>query len=411
MPMLFFTRKIISPSRLALFALAVNTGLALSFVGLWLVAARQGLFWRADFSAYYTGWKMVIVGTGNQLYDFDLQSRYQQEILQSRSFADGLLPFDYPPHMAWLFAPLAWLPLSVAYGIWSLGQLALLAWFLWLLSRLTTHWEKRERRLMLVSVVAFAPLFYTILLGTFGLMLAVWILQFYIAIKDDRQCASGLWLSLASIKPQSIILLGIFLVAARRWRAILSVAVVGIFFFSVTGLMFGWNIWVDFARVIREVAQLSGEYGIYPKEMYNFRGVLASVLGDDAAEIVSAISLAAFLITILGVLWLWKTSWQKQTDLKFALTICLGLLFNLHLNPQDSLLLVIPAVLFYDTLRQRGLPRQQYAAFALSIPLVFILSEFSIRGSLIIRVPIILLTILTIWIAKTLWDERNYDQS
>ena len=63
----------------ALFIL--NVGLALGNVGLWLSAMRQGLFWRADFTALYTGGTLVQEGQGAHLYDFEVQTRYQQEIL------------------------------------------------------------------------------------------------------------------------------------------------------------------------------------------------------------------------------------------------------------------------------------------------------------------------------------------
>ena len=95
--------------------LILNTGLALSYIGLWAITARQGQFWRADFSAYYTGWAIVRDGLGNQLYDLDLQTRYQQTILEGRSFSDGLLPFTYPPHMALYFSPLAQMRATISF--------------------------------------------------------------------------------------------------------------------------------------------------------------------------------------------------------------------------------------------------------------------------------------------------------
>jgi hypothetical protein len=260
---------------------------------------------------------------------------------------------------------------------------------------------------MFTGVLAFAPLFYTILLGNFGLILAICTLQFYLAIQNNRAAASGLWLAAASVKPQSIVLLGVLLVASRRWRAVLIAGIASALIFTTTGLLLGWRIWLDFARILLEVGQLSGKMGIEPTEMFNLRGLLASLMGEGASGVVSAISLAAFVVTVLGVAWMWQKLDRRPFGLKFALTICLGLLFSLHLYPQDCLLAVIPAVILYDHLRQKGLPHRRYATFVLSSPLIFIAFEFTIRGDWLIRIPILLLAILTLWVARTLWSERT----
>ncbi len=48
---------------------AINAGLALGSLGLWVIAYAQGLTWRADFTSFYTGWSLVIKGLGMNLYD------------------------------------------------------------------------------------------------------------------------------------------------------------------------------------------------------------------------------------------------------------------------------------------------------------------------------------------------------
>jgi len=116
--------------------------------------------------------------------------------------------------------------------------------------------------------------------------------------------------------------------------------------------------------------------------------------------------IASAVLTLL----LWRGPWQPDDpsfELRMALTILLGLLFSLHLNPQDGLILIAPAMLFYDYLRQRDLSRRAYAAFALSCPLVFLVSEFTVRGSLGIRVPVVAMIVLAVWMGKALYDEHR----
>ena len=40
----------------------LNGGLFLVLLCVWLKMAALGLFWRADFTAFYTGWRMVLDG-------------------------------------------------------------------------------------------------------------------------------------------------------------------------------------------------------------------------------------------------------------------------------------------------------------------------------------------------------------
>jgi hypothetical protein len=86
-------------------------------------------------------------------------------------------------------------------------------------------------------------------------------------------------------------------------------------------------------------------------------------------------------------------------------TILLGLLFNPHLHRQDGVMFIAPAVLFYLYLRQRRLPRRAFAVWALTCPLIVLVSEFTIGGSLGIRVPVVLMGVLAVWIGKALAGE------
>lgn len=132
-------------------------GIGFIYAIVWLVAYKNDMLWRADFTAFYTGWTIVREGKGASLYDLNLQAQYQQALLQGRSFYDGVLPFINPPHIALLLSPFAWLPRTTAYFIWSLIQAALLIWLLLLIRRLSALWDLSERRLLFSAVIAFPP--------------------------------------------------------------------------------------------------------------------------------------------------------------------------------------------------------------------------------------------------------------
>ena len=393
----------------SLLALIVNISIALSYINFWRVAIQQDLLWQADFSAFYTGWAIVRDGKGEQLYDFKLQTEYQRNLLGGRSFAGGLLAFNYPPHTALLLMPLAWFPRPVSFWLWTVIQVLLLIWVLQLLARISYDWDAGERRHLYITVLALPSLLFSLLGGSFSLLVLVSLLKYYLALKASCDTRAGLWLALGSIKPQSLILPGIILLSGRRWRAVITLAMIGAVLFFISSMGLGWHIWPDFARVILEVGQTSNRFGIYPENMYNLRGLLTTLL-DAKHSWIAAVSTGLMVASMLFTFWLWNRPWQPQERkfiLHFSFTILMSLFFSPHLNRQDGLLFIIPAVLFYDYLRQRNLPRKAYAVFMLSAPSLFFLSEFILRDRVSIRLPALVIVVLSIWIGWGLWKDRQ----
>jgi Glycosyltransferase family 87 len=389
-------------------ALLLNIGLGLSYVALWGMLAWQGLFWRADFSAYYTGWSIARDGLGEQLYDFDVQTRYQQQILGGRSFSQGLLPYLNPPHATLPFIPLALLPLPAAFAFWTLCQVGLLVWLLRLLLRIAHDWDPLERWLMVSAVVAFPPLLFTFQLGAFSLLILLCVLQYYWSLKQGRDRSSGLWLLLGTVKPQMLLLPGALLISARRWRTLGVALLGGCALVALSGALLGWRSWTGFVDALRTVNGYFGVFGIVPTTMYNFKGTLALILGNDQGLLINQISLVALVMAAAVILLLWRVAWRPDEpafDLRIGFTIMLGLLFNPHLHRQDGVIFIAPAVLFYLYLRQRRLPRRAFAVWALTCPLIVLVSEFTIGGSLGIRVPVVLMGVLAVWIGKALAGE------
>lgn len=377
-------------ARLQRILIASNLGLGLGYVGLWVIAGTQGLFWRADFTGFYTGWAMVRDGLGAQLYDLALQARYQQQLLGGRSFSEGLLPFTYPPHTAVLFVPLTWAPLSYAFWIWTLAQGILLVWLFRLLHKLAPGLQSHERWLLLTATVAFPPLFLNFLLGHFSLWLLVCLLQFYWTLKHGREGLAGLWLVLGTFKPQAMLLAGISLLAARRWRALASAGLIGGCLALFSSMVLGWECWIGFLQSVRFSTSCFGIFGINPTKMYNLKGTLALILGNNEGVLINWISGTALIATIILTFRIWRGPWQPDApsfELRMALTLLLGVLFSPHLNPPDALMLIAPATLFYIYLRHQQLPCFRYVAFALACPFAFLIGENTIGGRLGIRIP------------------------
>ena len=401
-----------SIARLQRVGISVNLALGLSYIVLWLIAGAQGLFWNVDFSMFYTGGTLIREGLGRQLYDLELQTQYQQELLQGHQFSEGLrlLPYNYPPYVALFFALFTQVSLPTAFLIWAAVQSALLVWLLRLLYQIARPWQPYERWLLLTAVAAFPPLMSTFLLGALSLWILICQLQFYLALKNDKERRGGLWLMLGMVKPQLMLLPSVLILGARRGRALATMLLVGGILIVFVGVWLGWEIWIDFLRTVYWTSTRHDDFGIYPEKMHALKGTLTLLLGNDYGVLINPVSVTALFGAILLALQLWRGPWRPGApdfELRLGLTLLLGLLFSLHLYPHDGLLLVVPATLFYIYLRWRNLPRLAYAVFIVNCPWLFLVGEYAVKGQFGIRIQTLAMVALMIWMCLALYKERR----
>ncbi|HEY7066428.1 MAG TPA: glycosyltransferase family 87 protein [Chloroflexota bacterium] len=386
-------------------ALTFNLCLSAGYVGLWLMLAAQGEFWRADFTGYYTGWLMVADGQGPRLYDVLLQTVYQQATLAGRSFVDGVLPFNYPPYTALPFVPVTLLPLGPAFWAWTAGELALLGVLLRTLWRYTAAWSTSERAILVSGVLAFPPLLWTLQQGAFSLFITLCVLQWYLALKQGHDGRAGAWLAGGLIKPQLIVLPVLMLLVGRRWRAVLVLGAIAALLVLPSLLVLGIPAWIDYLGMVRRMSNLFGAFGINPGDMLNVRGLLAALLGSAHAATINLVTAVVLVGAIVVTAALWRGPWRPQEsefDLRVALTIALGLVTSPYLYPHDALVLIVPVTLAYGYLRAHNLPRRVFAVCVLANPVVFLVSELGLRGVLPVRLGFVAIVVLTVWLAHAL---------
>jgi hypothetical protein len=355
--------------------LALNGGLAVVALLLWLHWAVQGAFWRADFSFFYAAWSMVLDGHGARLYDLDLQREYQNRVVPERGGTALLVPFNHPPHSALALAPLALLPRQAAFYVWAVIQLGLLLLALRFLRVLAADWDPGERRLLLVTVLAFPPLLMTFQQGQYSLLALVCLLGVWRGLRRDRPVAVGFWLVLGSVKPQLVLFPALVLLAGRRWRALGAALALFLPWAVLTTVAFGPSCWWGFVEVLHYSSHQFGGAGIDPLLMYNLKGLYTAVLGGGQAALVNALAGGTLVLAALGTLWAWRSG-SPSLGLGMALTLQAGLLCNPHLYGHDTLTLVLPAALFYDHLRAHDLRACAVGTALLLSPLLFVLDRY-----------------------------------
>jgi len=384
------------------------------YLGLWaalMLTGSEG----ADYTAFYTGWTIVLDGDGANLYDPAFQAEVQKEILGGKTFDAGLNPFNNPPHLVLPFVPLAALPLATSYIVWAAFQVALLGWLLWrLVTRVAVGWTRDERVLLVAASIAAPPLALALLQGSFSLLVTVALLEVYLALCAGGERAAAAWLVVASVKPQAVLTTGVALLAARRWRVLGIAATVGLVLVVAATAVMGVGIWASYLRFLGEYVGSFDVFSVRPSVMWNLRGTLTLLLGPEIdaalASAINTIALMGQIAALVAVAWLWRGPWDPGTRafaLRFALTLVLGLLFSPHLNPHDDLLLVPAGALAYGAVRDRVEGRWFGLALLASPFVVLVLNGLSVNepGSGPIRVPVALMIAFVVALAVFLRRE------
>ena len=369
-------------------------------IAIWIGSVQYNLISGTDFSYFYTAFAIVRSDDAGKLYDLHIQAVYQQELLDL-SPEGGFLPFLYPPFVALFLSILTALPLNTAYYIWSFCQLGLLIWLIFLFNRIFSDWNKQERLLLCLTILAFWPLAITFILGQFSLIILLCLSQMYLAMKDSKTFKAGFWLALMMIKPQTILFPGVITLNKRYWRVAVTASIIFLVLILFSSIFLGFKPWIDYARLLPTMSNYFGEYGFYPNVEYTLKGILSSIMGYSQGNLVSKISNIVLVFGMVFTLYLWLPGiapncpkFKSQFAIMATLSVCL----SLHLYPHDSLILVLPAAIFYDYLRQCNYERKLYSLFILTSPLIFFIAAFkSFNLFGFIRPPVMVIFVLLIW--------------
>jgi hypothetical protein len=390
-----------------------NITLILINMGIWIMAAKQKLFLAADFTSFYTGYYMVRIGAGANLYDPAYQASYQEQFMGGAVFFGGVLLFANPPFVAVIFSPISLLPLNIAFYFWFLVQLVLLIWALRIIYRLFLDWSSHERIILFIAILAYWPLVNDLMLGQFSLLLLIGILQIYIGMKNSQFIRGGLGFLLLAIKPHTLLIPGMMILNKRYWRVAIAATIGGVIIFIFTSIFLGVRPWIQFAQNLLTMSTFFGKLGVEPNSQYTLRGVISNFLGNAQASLTNIISIVILIVGMIAVWLLWLRGVAPDSSkykLYFAFTVILSVFSSLHLYTHDALILVFPAAIFYDYLRQNNYPRKAYSILVLISPLIFFISAFSKSNFFgVIRPPVVIIFVVLIWTIYYLRKQRQMD--
>lgn len=260
-------------------------------------------------------------------------------------------PFLSPPTVAWLVAPLTQMSYWTAFWVWAVFNLVALAVALawasvstgtcrWIavVGTLTPWWV-----LGAVSVGQVAPL---VAAG----MVVAWRL-----LRDDKDVAAGLVLSLIFLKPNTAILVPFALLVAGRYRAFAAWLAVG----GMLGLL---------------AAVTLGDHGVsaYVNEL---RGPLpggADALTINGAVGASGVAASALRLVIVGMVLAAGFRLRSSPGLVVPVGIVGSLLVSPYLHAADLCLLAVATWIVWEELPTRAWRAALALAWVLASPFLFI---------------------------------------
>jgi hypothetical protein len=307
-----------------------------------------------DYRLHVIAARIGLTDGWSHIYDFALQKAASAGL----GPIDSMHVFVSPPPSAWMVVPLAWLPISTGFLIWTLLSIAAFVATAWLvcpgpqLVRVT---------LVLVSLGLW-PVHYQFWLGQWtAATLALLALSWWL-LERDRWALSGVALALAfSLKPQDCLLVPVALLVSGRWRPVVGFAVTAAFLTALSLASLGPGgiaAWLD-------------DLGIVRADPFNAPMTYSFIFGRDWVATGVEMALGAAAVAL---------AWfrRQRLDLVFALGIAGTVASATYLHEDDIAILVLAAWIVLrsgPSLPQRiwllvGVAAAQFIAIGMPIPML-----------------------------------------
>ncbi len=300
-----------------------------------------------DFYSRWYGARSLFL-RGQNPYSLEVTQGIQMGML-GRLAAPGedQVAFAYPLYAVFLVLPLVGLAYAQAQALWMAALLlSIIGGVLIILRFYRLRLPPRRLVLLMLGAVVFYPSARALLLGQFAIVSFLFLALACWAILAKRDTAAGLFLALATVKPQTAALLVPCIIGwaclRRRWRLATSgIASLG----ALTLLACLWlpNWPVEFLHAM-------SNYTGYIRVGAPVQTVLSMLLPSEWAG-PGAILLGGLLVLAAGVEWL-----HTSDDIlpAFNLTALITTWAAIRIGSSDQVLLLFPWMFWFATMWRQG---------------------------------------------------------
>ncbi|WP_415715129.1 glycosyltransferase family 87 protein [Roseibium sp.] len=284
--------------------------------GLFDFAETVKLAQNEDFAAFYRAGELARQGMAVEAYDYET-------FIKGLSESNRFLLFLNPPHSLLFYEPLTLMSYPLAKAVFLTICGACLFMTVAMARANLGFWPY-------FFVIASSGVFYSFQLAQLA-PVTTFLLVFALLYSRTRPILSGLALSLLTIKPQYGLLVPVFLIACRDWRAF-AVAAAGSTALVLASIgVYGWSVWETFLSSLT-----GGVHSTQYQEAHNIMITVGNSLAKlGAATEVRVVAQLCALPLLAAVVWIAARHWQREG------AVALSLL---------AMSLAAPSFMFYDWL-------------------------------------------------------------
>jgi hypothetical protein len=286
----------------------------------WLHVYRTADDARLDFPQFYIAAHIPLP----QLYDYRSFQAAGHSLLAAEDVS-YYPPYVRPAVFALPLRCLRYFSYRTAFGVWAAFQMLLLALSAVLIRR---TWAGPPTR-WLLPFLAFFPAFYGIIFGQDGAVMLLILAAALCCLATGRSTLGGVLLGVGFYKFNLIVLVPVYLIISRQWRAFTGFTVTACLAAALSAVLAPAAGYLHLLRHIPEIAQ-----GFLPENMIGLRG-LAATLGMPWLYWAGVATIAP--LTLIGA---------ARSDPRTGLTIAVtgSMLCAYHINGYDGTLAAIPLV-------------------------------------------------------------------
>ena len=269
------------------------------------------------------------------LYRFDVITDLQRWLIGNPA---GLRPWIYPPSALLLFAPFAKLPFAVFYPVWTGLTGALFGW-------LTAIHLRRDRWISLVLLGLGSACCTCVLIGQASLLIGALLLG-GLGLLDRRPAVAGVLLAMAAlVKPTSLVLMPVALVAIGSWRTVAAGVLTAILAVLLSSLLFGWQAWLDWFHALPAFDRLVRSEPTLWRGVVNFTWLAHLAGASDGLVLGLRAALA-----LAGAVLVWVVFRRTQNlAVRIIVMAGAGLLITPYAMSYDAAIVAAPAAILMST--------------------------------------------------------------
>jgi hypothetical protein len=327
-----------------------------------------------DFSAFYTGGKIVATGNGSKLYDLATQERVEGAFTM-RSDPISFLPYPHAPFETVLFAPLANFAYSTACWIWWVCNL-LLGYFVLFLLRPQLPRLNTWLALAILGMGSFLPLLTAECQGQDSVLTLLLFAVCFINLVRGRAWIAGAALALTTYKPQlALAMIAILAITSeKRWRILVGFIETCLGLAALSIAMLGWRACAAYPEFMEKYAASFDDAKSHTYTMPNLRGLMYPIFGPHLSHpafvlLVGAVSVLFVLVAVWALRG--KGGTAQGMHLHFALAVTATEIVAYHGFLHDMTVLLLPLFLVWNSLAETGLHTWRRRLLAAVVLLLF----------------------------------------